>query len=138
MDPLRRGLILGGGVATVLSPLVRAEASDLLAMPRGLGAAVKWSQGQFSEAPGCRVVYSDGQVTKWAYYPSLRREPRLGVAATYIVAIEVCATELDGRRAINTVPIDGVGLYEKKKEAHRLASMNKQIPAWRKFIKDLA
>lgn len=118
-EPTRRGLILGAGVAAAAAHLVKAEAGDLLEMPRSLHAAKRWVTGQFSEYPGVRVVYSNGAITKWHYYNTLKRPGNApeGCPATFLVAIEVCVTDADGRRAINTVPVDGVGIYNMKHEA---------------------
>lgn len=110
-SPSRRAMIIGAGFATAAPALVRAE--SLLAMPgdplskRGLFAAAKWATEEFCERPGCRVVFADGQTTRWNTYSCMSRPQHGGPAdvRTYVVAMEICVSDERGQRFITSVPI---------------------------------
>lgn len=108
----RRSLIVGAGFATAAPALVRAQ--SLIELPgdpltaRGLFAASKWASEEFSELPGCRVVFADGQSTRWQNYTCMSR-PVAGNAKerNYVVAIEVSVTDDNGARFVTSVPVNG-------------------------------
>lgn len=110
----RRALILGAGFATAAPALVRA--TSLIDLPgdpltaRGLFAASKWASEEFSELPGCRVVFADGQSTRWMNYTCMSRPTGDKQGRTFVVAIEVSTTDAAGKRFITSVPVDGARL----------------------------
>lgn len=122
--PTRRSLIVGAGLAAAAVNIVRAE--SLLEIPgdplsaRGLFAAAKWATEEFNERPGCRIVFADGQSTRWMNYECMSR-PSLTDASqrTYAVAIEVCVTDAKGKRFINSVPVDGLTLSKSRADRQR-------------------
>lgn len=103
----RRSLIIGAGLAAAAPKLVRAE--SIVDIPWNMRAAQQWATESFNENPGCRLKFADGSAHRWFNYHKLWRRTEEN-ALTYAVAIEVCVTDADGRRTINTIPVEGYKL----------------------------
>lgn len=123
----RRTLIIGAEVGAVSTHIVKA--TSLLDVPGGLRQAQRWAVEEFCEWPGCRLVFADGSSYKWMSYAQLCRW-RNTPEQTFAVALETCVTDAEGRRAINTIPVDGVGLT-RIRDAKYAAKQASEISSWR-------
>lgn len=112
----RRSLILGAALGTVMPSLVRAE--SMVHIPGdpltklGLRAAEQWASEEFSERPGCRLVFASGHKHRWFEYQTLSRPLGEHGQRDYAVALEVAITDAQGRRFVSSHPVDGRGIEQ--------------------------
>lgn len=114
MPVSRRSLIVGAGLAAAATPIVRAE--SLLHLPgdpltaRGLFAAAKFASQELCELPASRIVFADGDATRWGWYQCMSRGPvgtPIEARRNFAVAIEVCVADETGQHFITSVPFNG-------------------------------
>lgn len=119
----RRSLILGAALGSVMPSLVRAESMiDIPGDPLsryGLRAAEQWATREFSEKPGCRLVFASGYAHRWFEYQNLVRHEKNGIAVDHAVALEVAVTDAKGRRFVQSIPIDAVGIEKAATERRK-------------------
>ena len=133
----RRSLIIGAaGVAAGRMPIVRAESSDLIAIPTSVFAARRWATETFTEMPGCRLVFDNGHTYEWMKYANVSRPIKRGDydgPKSYAIAIEIAVTDRDGHRSVHSIPVDGYGLdvIKVQREERQRAEAARQHERWR-------